>query len=125
VCAYEYVNSQVRLSITLTTPNNKCYHEVQKRNKTCKVHTFLTCILNKLRAWIKTAFLKSPSYPAKSTICQTNRNIIACPNPVNAAPMLPTKEHDDRRIIVDVDATIITEVDMWSSTKYRVVEKIN
>ena len=39
--------------------------------------------------------------------------------------MLPTKEQDDRRIIVDVDATILTEVDMWSSTKYPVVEKIN
>ena len=68
--------------------------------------TSLTCILNKLRDCIKTAYFKSTavSLSIKSAICQTKRNIIAWPNPVNAAPRFPIKAHIDRRIIIDEDA---------------------
>jgi hypothetical protein len=69
----------------------------------------LTCALKRARAWMKTAYLKVLSNPASTAICQTKRNMMAIPNPVNATPTFPKKDASDNSTISTPDAMALQQ----------------
>jgi hypothetical protein len=58
---------------------------------------------------MKTAYLKVLSYPASTAICQTKRNMMAIPNPVNATPTFPKKDASDKSTISTPDAMVLQQ----------------